>query len=143
MPSLHDVLLEINNFFEKTKEVGEFEVTTTKIIGIDEDNYKVGQYVHIHNSILNDDVYKITAIDVEEITLDAVLLPETSDNIVLYGLAIPKPLLTLVDEIKSNGKEGSIQSESVSRYSVTYGDGGSNWAKVYRKSLDKWRKLRW
>ena len=140
---LHDVLLEINNFFEKTKEVGEFEITSSKIIGIDEENYKVGQYVHIHNSTLNDDVYKITAIDVEEITLDAELEPETSDNIVVYGLAIPRALLTLVDEIKANGKEGSIQSESVSRYSVSYGEGGSNWAKVYKKSLDKWRKLRW
>ena len=140
---LHDVLLEINNFFEKTKEVGEFEITSSKIIGIDEENYKVGQYVHIHNSTLNDDVYKITAIDVEEITLDAELEPETSDNIVVYGLAIPRALLTLVDKIKANGKEGSVQSESVSRYSVSYGEGGSNWAKVYKKSLDKWRKLRW
>jgi hypothetical protein len=141
--NLHDVLLEINNFFEKTKEVGEFQITSNKIIGVNEDNYKVGQYVHIHNSTLNDDVYKITAIGAGEITLNAVLLPETSDNIVIFGLAIPKPLLTLVDEIKANGKEGSVQSESVSRYSVSYGEGGSNWAKVYRKSLDKWRKLRW
>ena len=141
--NLHDVLLEINNFFEKTKEVGEFEITSSKIIGIDEENYKVGQYVHIHNSVLNDDVYKITAIDTEELTLDAVLTPETNTHLVVYGLAIPKALLTLVDEIKANGKEGSIKSESVSRYSVSYGDGGSNWAKVYRKSLDKWRKLRW
>ena len=141
--NLHDVLLEINNFFEKTKEVGEFEITSNKIIGIDEENYKVGQYVHIHNSTLNDDVYKITAIDTEELTLDAELEPETNTHLVVYGLAIPKALLSLVTEISANGKEGSVQSESVSRYSVSYGEGGSNWAKVYKKSLDKWRKLRW
>ena len=143
MPNINDVLLEINNFFEKTKEYGSFEITTNKILGIDDLHYQAGQYVRLYNSILNNGVYKITATEDGEITLDATLQPETANNLVVFGLAIPSELISLAAEIESKGSEQNVLSKTVSRYSVSFGEKGGAWTNVYKDSLNKWRKIGW
>ena len=144
MPSINDVLFEINNYFDVSHEEQEYEITTTKIIGTLEEDYVAGQYVRILGSLLNDGVYKITTVDTGELTLDATLIAEnTGREICLYGLAIPPALSTLITEITTNGTNEGIQSESVSRYSVSFGDGGKAWTNLYKKALNNYRKMRW
>jgi hypothetical protein len=135
-------MLDVNNFFTKEFETVDAEITATKIKGDFQNNYIAGQYVRVEESYLNNDVYKITAVTDTEITLDATLLPETT-TILLYSLAVPQAFLTLANEIISDGSNKGVQSETVSRYSVNYGDGGSSWKSVYRDSLTRWRKLRY
>ena len=141
--NLYDVLLEINNFFVRDYECIEAEITTTKIIGSFNNNYVAGQYIRVLGSILNDGVYKITNVTGTELTLDATLQAETERTITVYGLVIPSSFITLANEIIAKGSNEAVASESVSRYSVTYGEGGKSWASVYKKSLDRYRKMRW
>lgn len=139
--NLHDICLQVNNFFTKTVEVTELTFIGNKITNFSND-YLIGQYVHVEGSVLNDGVYKITNITATEITVNTSFVTEAS-KCTLYGLAIPKAFLELAEQIIQNGAEGNAQSETVSRYSVNHGAGGNGWQNVYKNALNKWRKLRW
>ena len=136
-------MLEINNFFVKDYECDNFTITSNKITGDFESTYVAGQYIRLSGSILNDGVYKITNVTATELTLDATLQAETERTITVYGLVVPSSFITLANEIIAKGSNEAVASESVSRYSVTYGEGGKSWTSVYKKALDRWRKLRW
>jgi hypothetical protein len=139
--NLHDICLHVNNFFKQIQETTKLEFSGNKITGMNT-IFLVGQYVYVEGSLLNDGVYKITAVGNKEITIDADLETETN-TCTIFGLAIPKAFIELANEIINEGKvAGNIKSESVSRYSVTYAGDGSDWIKTYKNSLDKWRKLR-
>ena len=140
---LIDILEEINNFFVITTEKKSLTFTANTIIGDFAETYVVGQYIRILNTILNNDVYKITNVENGVITVDETFEIETVENGVIQGLAIPNNLLTLADEMMEYGHTANIESEKVSRYSVTYGEDGGSWQKVYKYSLDRYRKLRW
>lgn len=144
MISLFDIMRECNNFFEYETEKLILEITATKLLGEFENDYILGQYVRIQNSILNDGVYKISAVGANEITLDATLLAENTDrDICISSLKMPKEFLAIATEIIADGTNQSVKSESVSRYSVDYGEGGKSWTNVYKKALDNYRKMRW
>jgi len=140
---LIDILEEINNFFIVTTEKKSLTLTANTIIGDFAETYVAGQYIRIANTILNDDVYKITNVAIGTITIDETFEIETVENGVIQGLAIPNSLLKLANEMMEDGHTASIESEKVSRYSVVYGESGGSWQKVYRYSLDRYRKLRW
>ena len=142
--TLFDIMSEINNFFDISQENGDYEIVTDGIEGDFTGTYVANQYVRIRNSVLNDGVYKVTGVTSSKLTLDATLTAEdTGRSIALYGLAVPPDFITLSNTIISSGKESSVKSETVSRYSVDYGDGGSHWTKTYKNSLNKYRKLKW
>lgn len=140
---LESICKEINNYFELDHECGAYNIGSNTIETLIK-TYVPGQYIRIKNSILNDGIYKITNVNNGVITVEEDLMPENTGRIIIiYPLAIPKDFIELATEIIENGKEDSVQSESVSRYSVSYGEGGSSWTKVYAGALNKWRKLSW
>jgi len=143
MPNLYDVLLEVNNFFVRDYECLDVVITTTKLQGEFTNDYVIGQYVRVAGSVLNDGVYKITDIGVNELTLNATLNAETEQSLTVYGLSIPNSFVSLANEIIASGSNENITSETVSRYSVSYGEGGKSWTGVYKKQLDRYRKMRW
>ena len=101
-----------------------------------------GQYYLISGSIFNDGVYqyhKGDAAPLQEETFDGVVVP----------LAIPKPFLSLVDEISDwqakNGNLGAYQSESFGGYSYFFNDTATTeiytWQDAFRARLNPWRKI--
>lgn len=141
--SLYDILIYCNNFFDISKEYGNFEILNNKIYLEPKEAYYPNQYIRIQNSVFNDGVYKILSVANDGLTIDATLTNEDTRRIVVYGLAIPNDFKNLADEIITNGKIENVDSESISRYSVSYGDGGSSWQNVYYKQLLPYRKLGW
>lgn len=133
------VLREINNYF--IKDISESTEITTTIKVKNPDKFVVGQYIFIYKSILNDGVYKIEDITGSYLTLDETLQAESTKARV-YGLAIPKDVLTLIGEIETynNGNASGVQSESLGDYSVTYGSNGGTWQQVFRAKLNAYRK---
>lgn len=133
-----------NNHFPDTLEIAN-SIETDGIIGLFGEDYVVGQYVYIHGSKINDGVYKVISATSSKITVDATLTPEDTDRtIYVIGCAIPKSFLDLVAEIEAyetnnSGKDG-IASETISRYSVSYVNGGG-WNKVFSSKLSKYRAI--
>lgn len=137
---LNDIMTQVNNHFIKDVETGQYSIFTKTISGL-RNEYLVGQYVWVYNSLLNDDVYKITAVGTGSITVESTdnLTSETGDFTV-FGLAVPKDFLRLVAEVTAyKGSEG-VSSESIGKYSVSYKDGGG-WSEAYRNRLNKYRRL--
>lgn len=105
-----------------------------------------GQWYRISGSYLNDGLHQHPATDLTDETFDG-----TIDL-----LAIPRPLLRVVDDITAwqerNGaaSEGPYASESFGGYSYTLkSDSGSNsgsgglsgWRLAFRDRLNPWRKM--
>ena len=141
--TLYDILLYCNNFFDITREFGNYEIDNNKILFEPTEDYYVGQYVRIKNSIFNDGVYQILTVESDGLTIDATLTNEDTRRIVVYGLAIPNDFLSLTTNIIANGKTTNVKSESISRYSVSYGGNGSAWQNVYKDQLAPYKKLGW
>ena len=101
-----------------------------------------GQYYLISGSIFNDGVYQYHKGDT------APLQEETFDGVVV-PLAIPKPFLSLVDEISEwqtkNGNQGAYQSESFGGYSYSRATNSKGeaytWQDAFRARLNPWRKM--
>ncbi len=140
---LERVLRHIRTFFQHIDQTAE-EIIATGVEVSDGQAYKPGQYVYICGSVLNDGVYQITAIagDVLEMTG---LTPEDTDDVTVYGLAIPPSLLTVVAEIESYVAKNpdGVQSESLGDYSVSYsgGAGGTSWEGAFAGRLSQWRRV--
>ena len=144
MPNLFEIMQDVNNFFVVESEKINVEITTTTLIGDFENEYIAGQYILLQNSLLNDGVYKITNVTADTLTLDATLQAENTERVMcVSALKVPPSFLSLANEIIESGSNEGVQSESVSRYSVSYADGGKAWTNLYRKSLNNWRKMRW
>lgn len=119
--------------------VGNFEIKNNSI-GIPLVN---GQYFRIIGSIFNDGVYQFN---------DALKLTDEAFCGGVWALAIPKPVLDLVKEIKAweakNGEvaNGLYQSESFGGYSYTKATdpktgGALTWKSVFASRLSAWRKI--
>lgn len=145
---LEEVLWHIHNWFVR-------ETIPVKTCCIDDgtlpsavtDRMLDGQWFRIEGSYLNDGLHQ---------NPDAELADETFDGSVSL-LAIPKPLLQVVDDIgewlaSDAGKaaEGPYSSESFGGYSYTLkSDNGGNtasgglsgWRLVFRDRLNPWRKM--
>ena len=101
-----------------------------------------GQYYLISGSSFNDGVYQYHKGDT------APLQEETFDGVVV-PLAIPKPFLSLVDEISEwqakNGNLGAYQSESFGGYSYSRATNSKGeaytWQDAFRARLNPWRKM--
>lgn len=102
-----------------------------------------GQYIRIVGSVFNDGVYKYGETDVYQ---------EETFNGEVWALAIPKGVLTLINEIKAwNDKNGDVatgpyQSESFGGYTYTRATdsatgGAATWQTAFRAQLNRWRKI--
>lgn len=136
-----------NNHFPRTCErSNSFAIAPDGITGNFTKTYIVGQYIWIKETIANDGVYKIKDVSTTKLTLDAVLATEnTGDFITLYGLAVPRNFLDIVNDIndwasENAGKEG-IQSEKIDDYSVTYSGSGGIWESAFVSRLRPYRQV--
>ena len=132
---LETVLMYLNNWFA----VGRYDDTyTIEDGGITLPFLANGQYFRIVGSLFNDGVYQYPA----ELT------DETFDGSV-WALAIPKELLSTVDEITAwqakNGDSGPYTSESFGGYSYSKATNSKGlavgWRDVFAAQLAPWKKL--
>lgn len=131
---LETVLMYLNNWFV----VGRYDDTyTIEDGGITLPFLVDGQYFRIVGSLFNDGVYQYPA----ELT------DETFDGSV-WALAIPKALLSTVDEITDwtakNGDSGPYTSESFGGYSYSKATNAKGvavgWRDVFAAQLAPWKK---
>ena len=136
------VLNYLNRHFPISLETGLMSIVTDGIEYLFAENYLVGQYINIYGSILNDGTYKIISVAPGKLTLDAVMLPESND-IELYGLAIPKAVLDTVAEIEAYTAKAptyNIESESQGKRSIKFKN-GSSWDAAFASKLAPYRAM--
>lgn len=140
---LNEVLQTLNNYF-----VNDYcdleEIDTDTITVKDVSKFIEGQYVLVLGSKVNDGVYLVSNITGSVLTLDAPFefVPEVSETMVACSLAIPRAVLSLVDEITAYNlvNNGSVKSESLGDYSVSYVGDDASWITVFRKRLNPFKK---
>lgn len=137
---INEIMTQVRNHFAKTIETGTFSIAADgKLSGLN-NTYLVGQYLWVYGSVLNDDVYKILSIENGVIALDGTGHTAEVGDFTVFGLAVPKDFLRLVDEIKAYKGADGVASESIGKYSVSYKNGGG-WSEVFRVKLNKYRRL--
>lgn len=142
--TLTDLCEEVNNYFEQTRIFGKFEITDGNI-DLNKYGIQEGQYIRIVGSVFNDGVYQYLIPPENE------LVDEKFDG-AIWTMAVPSSVIAQVEEINQWLEENQsalnspYQSESFGGYSYTKksGDEGenANWQSHFRKTLDRWRKLR-
>ena len=100
--------------------------------------FKIGDTIQISNSPMNDGIYIVTEIEVSTFKVDRDVLEGT--NVIVTKVEYPMDIkLGVVNMIKwdlENRSKVGIQSETISRHSVTYFNmDGDNSALGYPKSL--------
>lgn len=148
---LEQVLYHIHNWFErKSASVSGCEISDGLLPASISDAMPEGQWYRIQGSMLNDGLHQHIAGD---------LVDETFDGTITL-LAIPKALLSVVDEISDwvddtreadrAARKGRYQSESFGGYSYSLkGDSRSNsasvgltgWQAAFAGDLNPWRKM--
>lgn len=137
------IMNECNNHFASTIEYAT-AIVSDGITGTFAETYITGQYVYLVGTRLNDGVYQVASATGSKITITgATLIAEaTNDLKVVIGCAVPKAFVDLVTEISTwqtnNANKDGLASETISRYSVSYKNGGG-WSEVFRSKLDAWR----
>ena len=140
---LEQVLRYLNNYFVKSWSSG-VSCAVDSVTVVDASDFIKGQYVHIRKSLLNDGVYKISEINGNVLTIDGELSDETNDDMIVYGLAIPPGVLSIVTEIEtmSAANPNGLVQERLGDYSVTYGYSDSaSWISRYGTRLAQWRRV--
>lgn len=144
-----------NNHFLCTVETPQLTFKDTASVytieGVLGEEYLVGQYIYIYGSKLNDQAYKIKAVATNKLTVEESVLNETSDDVVIFGCAVPKSFITLESDIsnwdsKNGGLEG-ITAERIDDYSISFGGtsgGGSGvdgWQGAFSSRLNNYRRI--
>ena len=134
---LEEVLASIHNWFECAYLAGELSVVDGELT-LPHGFLRNGQYYRIVGSVFNDGLHCYPASDLK----DEVFTGE------VWALAVPKALVDLVAEIaewcKAN-PDSAYTSESFGGYSYTKAAASDGtpmgWQGVFRRRLDRWRKL--
>jgi len=139
---MYSIMKQINNFFVRSSENGNYEIVADGIIGTFSNTYIAGSYLIIKNSFLNDDIYKILSVTSTKLVLDAILEPEnTKENILLVLSSPPKDFIALATEIVGYNEKGvGVSSEGLDDYSVSYNTDGS-WENIYKTKLIRYRRV--
>ena len=141
---MEEILRYLNNYFFRFKEVGKFTIQDNKIIGL-KGEYLKGRYLLIEGSVMNDGVVKVISVVDGEVTLEKPFNEEFKG--VIYSLAIPQSLISLVDEIdswKEENKKTNIVSESFEGYSYSRANTNgqvATWKDVFKEELRGYRKI--
>jgi hypothetical protein len=122
----------LNNHFIDSWNSG---TTDGYVLTVPRHKLLVGQYVQIHASKLNDGTYKIVEIDGDDLRLDETLTPENI-KFVVYGLAIPKDVILLAEEIKES-EAREVKQESLGDWSATY----KGWQEQFAMRLKTHRRV--
>lgn len=108
----------------------------------------VGQYIEIKGSVLNDNVYKVKKIELDEdgyddyIVVETPLLDETFTGVINY-LMIPQNFIYIFNEIsQSQEKNSNVSSETTPHFSQTFFD-PSVMSKRDSEKLRQYRKLKY
>ena len=134
---LETVLMYLNNWFA----VGRYDDTyTIEDGGITLPFLVNGQYFRIVGSLFNDGVYQYS---------DALELADETFDGSVWALALPKALLSTVDEITAwqakNGDSGPYTSESFGGYSYSKATNSKGvavgWQDVFKAQLAPWKKI--
>ena len=99
---------------------------------------KIGDTIEISQTIVNDGLYMIKEINNNEITLDIPLVDEPYILVtkIVYPLDVQMGVVNMLKWELNNRDKVGIQSESISRHSVTYFNmDGDNSSIGYPKSL--------
>ena len=140
---LSQVLEEINNYYDRWVEKLDLVIagTAKTITGDFDETYLIGQYIHIKGSILNDGVYKLTAVASGVLTVEDTLVDETNE-MKIFGLAIPSTLLKIVTDIENdpNLLLAGVMAIKQGERSTTYFQ-GSDWIVRYGTRLAPFYKV--
>ena len=154
---INKVMTYLNNYFYKISSTTGLKVSdnieltftnsTSKIAGSFDLTYKVGMYIRVSGSDLNDNIYKITAVGVDEITVDGTLVDETEEAYI-YQLTPPQDFIELVTEITTwntnNASSQGVASESIDDYAISFDNSnGTGWQGAFSNRLATYRKMRW
>ena len=144
---LNEICEHLHNFFDSRdgkyidRSAGTFTILNGLISPLSS-SLIAGQYIRIVGSLLNDGIYLLPS----NFTISS-LVNETFTG-AIFGLAIPKDLVTLDTEITAyvtaNPATGYV-SESFGGWSGTKATGANgaalSWESVYAKRLNRWRKM--
>lgn len=140
---LNEILEYTKKYYPNSCEYKEFEIVNDGIEGTFSEDYLVGQYINIKDSILNDGTYKITEVTSSKITVDATDLVAETNYMYLFGLQLPRAYISLISTItdyyNDQSIKGDIASESQGGRSVSYGTSGSSWQGVFANQLSNYR----
>lgn len=136
---LEDICGHLNNWFTEPEDIhaGTFTVKNGELVL---PYLSSGQHFRIVDSVFNDGVYQY----------GICRLCEETFNGAVWAMKVPPALFDLAEEIaawqEKYGEAASApyQSETIGVYSYTKesGDKGvMNWQSVFRKRLNRWRKL--
>lgn len=143
---LTELCRELNNWFEKDRFFGTFQVDGGSI-DLSGTGIQNGQYFRIAGSVFNDGVYQYPAEGLTDETFEGAV----------WAMAVPPSVIALADEIeawqaKYRGADSAamspFQSESFGGYSYSKaggsGSGGTDgsWQNAFRSRLNPWRKIR-
>lgn len=126
-----------NNNFQKRSIRAECPIVQQKLYSA-YDLFNVGDTVQISQSIFNDGLYVISAKEDGFITLNATLVDESNAVVtkVEYPMDVVMGVVNMLKWDLENRSKVGIQSEAISRHSVTYFDmNGDNSLIGYPKSL--------
>ncbi len=133
---LDEMCRATRNYFEKSIRRGTFTISNGIITP--SDFLQEGQYFRIVGSVFNDGVHQYP---------NGALADETFDGQV-WAMGVPPAFIALAEKIKAYAeseaaKPSPFTSESFGGYSYTKaGDAdASDWRNVFRKELNRWRKL--
>lgn len=134
---LEEVLASIHNWFECAYLAGELSVVDGELT-LPHGFLQNGQYYRIVGSVFNDGLHCYPASDLK----DEVFTGE------VWALAVPKALVDLAAEIGewcNANPDSAYTSESFGGYSYTKAAASDGtpmgWRDVFRRRLDRWRKL--
>ena len=144
---LNEICEHLHNFFDTRdgeyidRTAGTFAISDGVISPLSS-SLVAGQYIRIVGSLLNDGIYLLP----DDFTI-ADLQDETFTG-AIFGLAIPRDLVTLDSEISAyvtaNPASGYV-AESFGGWSGTKATGANgaplSWKSVFAARLNRWRKL--
>lgn len=155
--SIEEVLGYLNNYFVYTYAPNIYiDITaSTKTIALADINYdfndyaldiKVGQYIRIEGTRLNDGVYKVATVGATSFIVVETLINEESDHdldyVTISELAIPNKLLSIVTEMIAWTGTDNVKSESLGPHSITF-DRPSNVFTSFEGRIKHWKKVGW
>lgn len=127
----------LNNYFETEIHSGNYVIENN---ALDAPFLADGQYFRIVGSVFNDGVYMYPVYD----------LKDESFTGAIYAMAVPAEIVELADDIAlyeanpDNAPKG-FTSESFGGYSYSRGTDSNgapaSWQTVFRKRLNRWRKV--
>ena len=148
---LTELCHELNNYFERSKYIGKFEIKDGVITSLDDGNMGLldGQYFRVIGSVFNDGVHQYPPEDLKDESFDGAV----------WTMAVPPEFLTLAEDIdKWQAMYGAVDSEAMSPftsesfggYSYSKSGGGTSdstsnagtWQGTFASRLNKWRKIR-